>query len=162
MNFPKFVNKNYTTNPMPFYRNPNPDKSTWIDGLGPRGGPNLGEVVTYYNAKFVSDAIFNQTLFQYYSENGILTLRDPTDLSKNPENPDEIISRMTFFTKQTFDREVDEIVYDENGKAFVSSFAEGIPNKRVGQRCFGDWCAFFAKDTQTQDWSRQATGYSFG
>jgi hypothetical protein len=171
--YPIFKNKKYDSNPMPFYRNPDVNKANWIDNLGPAGSPNKGEVITYDNdlfkthSKFVSSSDFNTKLFSYYANNGILTIRNPTDLLSEPDanNAQIIKDQMTFFLKQTFDRKVDpsKVTYDKQNRAHVTwdGFDSSVPLKRISQRGFGDWFAFFAKDTQTQDWSRQAAGFAF-
>ena len=160
VNSPIMVNKNYISNPMPFYRNTS--ITDWVDDIGPIGGINIGQIASFYNYNFASDSDFNTKLFEFYAKNGIITLRNPVDLSLEPsvEESEKIYKQINFFLDQTFDRKITGLNTYE-GKNYVSAFDANIPEKKLGQRCFGDWCAFFAKDTMTQAWARGAEGFPF-
>jgi hypothetical protein len=162
---PIFVNGMYPSNPMPFYRNPDPT-AIRIGNMGPIGSPNSGEVVSY-GVPFVSNSNFTTSIFKYYFDNGIITLRNPSDLSIDPSDAMAVTikTQMEFILEQPYDRTVipSDVVYkDEKAYVLQNGFPTNIPVKRRAQRCFGDWCSFMAKDSQTQGWSRQATGFSFG
>lgn len=162
---PVFVGKNIVQNPTSFDRNPDTNINNWIpkdNPLGPVPSLNKGDVVTDSSSRFVSNSDFNKMLFTYYSENDIITLRDPTDLTVD-QDIEWIRKQTSINTSMTYGRTVTEAgAYSPDGTRDIISYDPSIPPKRRSQRCFGDWCAILADNTQTRAWGRQATGYSFG
>lgn len=65
-----------------FYRNTS--ITDWVDDIGPIGGINIGQIASFYDYNFASDSDFNTKLFEFYAKNGIITLRNPVDLSLEP------------------------------------------------------------------------------
>jgi hypothetical protein len=172
-NSPIFVGKNIQPNgnPTSFDRNPDSNMADWIPvnnpylpPLGPPSLLNQGDVVIDGGSRFVSNSNFNTMLFTYYVQNDIITLRNPTNLMTDPtpEQLQQIRQNMGTILNYPYDRDVNEAsAYNPDGTKTLISYNPNIPVKRRGQRCFGDWCAFFATNSQTQAWGRQATGYAF-